>query len=68
MYGTLVINMGNVNHYHSCKDEEYNAECLNGIGFSIETAIDIAAWATSAPIGSTYEQEELQNISLYIIG
>ena len=66
-YGTLVINMGNINHYHTCADEEYNAEYLNGIGFCMETAIEIAAWATLAPIGAQYEQSELPGIEIYII-
>lgn len=66
-YGTLVINMGNINHYHSCDDEQYNAEYLNGIGFSLETAIEIAAWAALAPVGAAYEQDELEKINIYII-
>ena len=66
-YGTLVINTGNINHYHSCDDEQYNAEYLNGIGFSWETAIEIAAWAALAPVGAAYEQDELEKINIYII-
>lgn len=66
-YCTLVINSGNINHYRTCADEEYNAEYLNGIGFSWETAIEIAAWAVFAPEGSEYEQDEQPNIRIYII-
>ncbi|MFQ8838103.1 MAG: hypothetical protein ACLR8L_09590 [Oscillospiraceae bacterium] len=66
-YGTLVINTGNINHYHSCDDEQYNAEYLNGIGFSWEKAIEIAAWAALAPVGAAYEQDELEKINIYII-
>ena len=66
-YCTLVINNWNINHYHTCADEEYNAEYLNGIGFSWETANEIAAWAVFAPDGSEYEQDELPNIRIYII-
>lgn len=66
-YCTLVINSGNINHYHSCADEMYNAEYLHGIGFSMETAIEIAAWATLAPEGDTYEQDERLDLKIYII-
>lgn len=66
-YCTLVINEGDVSIYRSCADEEYNADYLNGIGFSWETAIEIAAWATYAPEDSEYEQDELPGIRIYII-
>lgn len=66
-YGTLVINSKNINHYHSCADEEYNAEYLNGIGFSLETANEIAAWAYCAAEGAEYEQDELSGTRIYII-
>lgn len=66
-YLTLVINIGNANHYCSCGDEENNAEYLNGIGFPWEEAIEIAAWATFATEGSEYEQDTLRNVHIYII-
>lgn len=63
----LVITEGNLSHYHACADEQYNIEYLNGIGFTMETAIEIAAWATLAPEGSVFEQDEKLRIRIYII-
>ena len=65
--GILVINEGNLNHYHACADEQYNVEYLNGIGFSMETAIEIAAWAALALEGAKFEQEEQPGIRIYIL-
>ena len=33
----------------------------------METAIEIAAWATLAPEGDTYEQDERPDLKIYII-
>lgn len=64
---TLAIRQGSLTHYHTCEDEEHNAAYLNHIGFSWESAIEIAAWATYASEGSEYEQNELPGIQIYIV-
>lgn len=66
-YLTLGIQTGNFTHYHTCQDEGHNAEYLNHIGFSWDTAIKIAAWATMAPEGAKYEQDELSNVEIFIM-
>ena len=65
--GILVITEQNISHYHDCADEEYNAEYLNAIGFPMETAIEIAAWAALAAEGDAYEQNERPEVKIYIL-
>lgn len=65
--GILVITEGSLSHYHACADEQYNVEYLNGIGFPMDTAIEIAAWAALATEGSEFEQDEKPGTRIYII-
>lgn len=64
--GLLSIIHDGVTHRWSTEKEDENVDYLHRLGFSWETAIDIAAWATIASEGSEYEQDEVEGVEIYI--
>lgn len=54
-------------YYYDCENESDNVEMLYKRGFSLESAIEIAAWAYIKPEGSEYDQNEVPGVKIYIV-